>query len=48
MAESAGDCKVISFNAVRFDLDCVVTRTAALHAAAWNELFDAFLRVRVA
>ncbi|MEU2897821.1 HAD family hydrolase [Streptomyces sp. NPDC001273] len=29
-----------------FDLDGVVTRTAAVHAAAWKELFDAFLRER--
>ncbi len=30
--------------AVIFDLDGVVTRTAGLHAAAWRELFDPFLR----
>ncbi|MBN0042619.1 beta-phosphoglucomutase family hydrolase [Streptomyces actuosus] len=29
-----------------FDLDGVVTRTATLHAAAWKETFDAFLRER--
>ncbi|MCM2513752.1 beta-phosphoglucomutase family hydrolase [Streptomyces griseoincarnatus] len=29
-----------------FDLDGVVTRTAAVHAAAWKEMFDAFLRER--
>ncbi|MEU9338836.1 beta-phosphoglucomutase family hydrolase [Streptomyces sp. NPDC048290] len=29
-----------------FDLDGVVTRTAAVHAAAWKETFDAFLRAR--
>ena len=29
-----------------FDMDGVVTRTAALHAAAWKELFDALLRER--
>lgn len=29
-----------------FDLDGVVTRTAVVHAAAWKELFDAFLRER--
>ena len=27
-----------------FDLDGVVTRTALVHAAAWKEMFDAFLR----
>jgi beta-phosphoglucomutase family hydrolase len=30
--------------AVIFDMDGVVTRTADLHAAAWKELFDEFLR----
>ncbi|WP_432118212.1 HAD family hydrolase [Streptomyces sp. bgisy032] len=29
-----------------FDLDGVVTKTAAVHAAAWKEMFDAFLRAR--
>ncbi|MDH6455118.1 MULTISPECIES: beta-phosphoglucomutase family hydrolase [unclassified Streptomyces] len=29
-----------------FDLDGVVTRTAVVHAAAWKEMFDAFLRDR--
>lgn len=29
-----------------FDLDGVVTRTAVLHAAAWKEMFDAFLHER--
>lgn len=32
--------------AVIFDLDGVVTRTAAVHAAAWKELFDDFLARR--
>jgi alpha,alpha-trehalose phosphorylase len=36
------------FAAVLFDLDGVVTRTASLHAAAWAELFDDFLRRRAA
>ena len=30
-----------------FDLDGVITQTAKLHAAAWKEMFDAFLRERV-
>ena len=34
----------LGFEAVLFDLDGVVTRTARLHAAAWKELFDDFLR----
>ena len=29
-----------------FDLDGVLTRTAAVHAAAWKEMFDRFLRER--
>ncbi|MFC6878965.1 MULTISPECIES: HAD family hydrolase [Actinomadura] len=31
-----------------FDLDGVLTRTAAVHAAAWKEMFDGFLRERAA
>jgi beta-phosphoglucomutase family hydrolase len=31
-----------------FDLDGVLTQTAAVHAAAWKEMFDAFLRTRAA
>lgn len=34
----------LAFGAVIFDLDGVVTRTAALHAAAWKQTFDGFLR----
>ncbi|HEX7126908.1 MAG TPA: beta-phosphoglucomutase family hydrolase [Thermodesulfobacteriota bacterium] len=33
-------------DAVLFDMDGVVTRTASLHAAAWKELFDDVLRRR--
>jgi beta-phosphoglucomutase family hydrolase len=29
-----------------FDLDGVITKTAVVHAAAWRETFDAFLRER--
>ncbi|MHA6764957.1 beta-phosphoglucomutase family hydrolase [Streptacidiphilus sp. PAMC 29251] len=29
-----------------FDLDGVLTRTAVIHAAAWKQMFDAFLRDR--
>jgi beta-phosphoglucomutase family hydrolase len=32
------------FDAVLFDLDGVLTSTAAIHAEAWKEMFDAFLR----
>jgi beta-phosphoglucomutase family hydrolase len=31
------------WDAVLFDLDGVLTRTASVHAAAWKRLFDAFL-----
>src|SRR5690606_930609 len=34
------------FDAVLFDLDGVLTRTAAVHAAAWKRLFDEFLAER--
>jgi trehalose 6-phosphate phosphatase len=33
-------------DAVVFDLDGVVTRTARVHAGAWKQLFDEFLRER--
>jgi beta-phosphoglucomutase family hydrolase len=33
-----------SITACLFDLDGVLTRTASVHAAAWKEVFDAFLR----
>jgi beta-phosphoglucomutase family hydrolase len=33
-------------DAVLFDMDGVVTRTATLHAAAWKQVFDDFLRAR--
>ncbi|GAA4640151.1 beta-phosphoglucomutase family hydrolase [Actinoallomurus vinaceus] len=32
--------------ALLFDMDGVLTRTATVHAAAWKEMFDAFLRER--
>ena len=34
------------YDAVLFDMDGVVTDTAAAHAAAWKQLFDAFLEGR--
>jgi beta-phosphoglucomutase-like phosphatase (HAD superfamily) len=36
------------YDAVLFDLDGVLTQTARVHAAAWKELFDAFLQQRSA
>jgi trehalose 6-phosphate phosphatase len=35
-----------SYDAVIFDLDGVVTQTAAVHAAAWKRLFDEYLQSR--
>jgi beta-phosphoglucomutase family hydrolase len=36
------------YDAVLFDLDGVLTKTASLHAAAWKRLFDGFLQQRAA
>ncbi len=36
------------FDAVIFDMDGVVTRTATVHAAAWKRLFDEYLQERAA
>ncbi len=36
------------FDAVIFDMDGVVTDTASLHARAWKQMFDDFLRRRAA
>ena len=37
-----------SIRACLFDLDGVLTNTATVHAAAWKEVFDAYLRERAA
>ena len=37
-----------ALEAVIFDLDGVVTRTAELHADAWKRLFDEYLASRAA
>ena len=34
------------FDAVIFDLDGVITRTASVHSAAWKQMFDEFLKLR--
>ena len=34
------------FDAAIFDLDGVITKTAAVHAAAWKHLFDDYLRTQ--
>lgn len=36
----------MGLKAIVYDLDGVVTRTADLHASAWKDLFDAFLKDR--
>ena len=36
------------YDAVLFDLDGVLTKTASVHAAAWKRLFDGFLQQRIA
>jgi beta-phosphoglucomutase family hydrolase len=46
MIEFEGAKRGIRLAAVVFDMDGVITRTARLHAAAWKELFDDFLRRR--
>ena len=35
-----------TISACLFDLDGVLTQTAKVHAQAWKEMFDAFLRER--
>ena len=35
-----------AIQACLFDLDGVLTETANIHAAAWKEMFDAFLKAR--
>jgi beta-phosphoglucomutase family hydrolase len=37
-----------AIRACLFDLDGVLTQTATVHAAAWKEMFDAFLRAQAA
>jgi beta-phosphoglucomutase family hydrolase len=37
-----------SFDAVIFDLDGVITKTALVHSAAWKKMFDGYLREREA
>lgn len=44
MAEAVIDPERL--DAVLLDLDGVLTGTATLHATAWKEAFDAFLRDR--
>lgn len=39
---------IFEYDAMLFDLDGVLTSTAALHEAAWRSMFDEFLRMRAA
>lgn len=39
-------CKRLNFDAVVFDMDGVITRTAAVHSQAWKRMFDEYLRSR--
>ena len=38
--------KMLHFDAVIFDMDGVVTKTAAVHSQAWKKMFDEYLRSR--
>lgn len=40
--------KDLTFDAVIFDMDGVITKTALTHAAAWKKMFDEYLRKREA
>jgi beta-phosphoglucomutase family hydrolase len=37
---------ILNFNAAIFDMDGVITRTAAVHSRAWKKMFDQYLRYR--
>ncbi|MBU0549400.1 MAG: hydrolase, partial [Candidatus Omnitrophica bacterium] len=38
--------RITSFDAVIFDMDGVLTKTAIVHAKAWKAAFDEHLRIR--
>ncbi len=46
--KSGGPFSIEAIDAVLFDLDGVITRTAMVHARAWKMAFDEFLRQRSA
>ncbi len=48
MAAGSVEIDLREIEALLFDLDGVVTRTAAVHAAAWKRLFDEYLAARAA
>lgn len=37
---------MLSFDAVIFDMDGVITKTAVVHSSAWKKMFDEYLRYR--
>lgn len=46
VAGRVADISPSKFDAVIFDMDGVVTRTATIHAEAWKRLFDEYLKKR--
>jgi alpha,alpha-trehalase len=46
VAGRVADISPSKFDAVIFDMDGVVTRTATIHAEAWKQLFDRYLKKR--
>ena len=51
MFDAPGQVRVVilmNFDAVVFDMDGVITRTAVTHSLAWKRMFDEFLRTRAA
>lgn len=47
-ASGATPGSAAAFDAAIFDMDGVITRTAAVHSRAWKEMFDGYLRGRAA
>lgn len=43
---SPSSARDLAFDAVIFDMDGVVTRTAAVHSKAWKRMFDEYLQAR--
>ena len=43
---SSANTKSLSFDAVIFDVDGVITKTALVHAASWKAMFDEYLHLR--
>jgi beta-phosphoglucomutase family hydrolase len=47
-AESLSRAQALHFDAAVFDMDGVVTKTAAVHSLAWKKMFDEYLHHRAA